>query len=125
MYWSQDCEDTFNKLKAQLASSDTLVHYDPELPLILTTDARDIGIGAFIAHRFPDGRELPIAYASQLLTDCERMYSVIEHEALGIIFGIGKFAQFLLGRKFVIKTNHKPLEALFSQRAQLPKLAAN
>lgn len=102
-----------------------MVHYDHELPIILTTDDSNIGVGAFIAHQFPHGTELPTAYASGVLSDFERRYSTIEHETLAIVFGLQKFQQFLLGRKYILKTDYKPFEVLFGHNAQLPQLAAN
>jgi len=45
----------------QLTASDTLVFYDPELPIILTTDASDVGISAVITFRYSDNTERPWA----------------------------------------------------------------
>ena len=33
--WSKDCQKAFDALKKQLASSEVLVHYDPDFPLKL------------------------------------------------------------------------------------------
>lgn len=103
--WTTDCSEAFEKIKEQLAGSDVLVHYSPQLPLILTTDASTVGVGAVLAHRTPDG-ERPIAYASRSLTAAERAYSQIDREALGIIFGVRKYHQFLYGREFILRTDH-------------------
>ena len=62
--WSPWCEEAFKKAKNSLSSSNVLVHYDPSLPVILESDASQYGIGAVIFHRFPNGDERPIAYAS-------------------------------------------------------------
>ena len=63
--WSPRCEEAFKKAKESLSSSNVLVHYDPSLPVILESDASQYGIGAVIFHRFPNGNERPIAYASK------------------------------------------------------------
>ena len=77
--WSSQCEQAFNKAKDSLSSSNVLVHYDPSLPVILENDASQYGIGAVILHRFPNGDERPIAYASRSLNSSERNYSQIEN----------------------------------------------
>ena len=41
-----------------------------------------------------------------------------------MIFGVKKFYQFLYGHKFTIKTDHKPLEGLLSERKGVPTQAA-
>jgi len=64
-----------------------LAHYNPKLEVQLAADASPYGLGAVISHITEDGEERPIAYASRSLTPAEKNYSVIEKEALAIIFG--------------------------------------
>ncbi|XP_073965617.1 uncharacterized protein [Choristoneura fumiferana] len=66
-----------------------------DLPLILTTDASSVGVGAVISQLVPgdergpgdtrgpvaEARERPVAYASRALNQAERGYSQIEREA--------------------------------------------
>jgi len=61
--WTHECQQAFNTLKQQLSEATILVHFDPQLPIILATDASNYGIGAVIMHRYPNGSEKPIAYA--------------------------------------------------------------
>ena len=70
--WSPRCEEAFKNAKDSLSSSNVLVHYDPSLPVILESDASQYGIGAVIFHRFPNGDERPIAYASRSLNSSEK-----------------------------------------------------
>uniref|UniRef100_A0A5S6QLW0 RNA-directed DNA polymerase n=1 Tax=Trichuris muris TaxID=70415 RepID=A0A5S6QLW0_TRIMR len=123
--WNQRCSKLYKELKNCLMSSDTLVHYDSDLPLVLSTDACERGLGAVLCHRFPSGMEKPIAFASRLLTDAEKRYANIDKEALAIMFGVSKFAQYLYGRHFTLKTDHKPLERIFGTNRELPKPATN
>ncbi|XP_005090660.1 uncharacterized protein K02A2.6-like [Aplysia californica] len=51
--WSDACEKSFRKVKELLSSRTVLVHYDPQLPLILATDASIKGLGAVISHKMP------------------------------------------------------------------------
>ena len=99
--WTTDCQTAFDKLKEKLASSEVLVHYDPNLPLKLDCDASAYGIGAVLSHVFPNGEEKPVAYASRTLSKTERGYAQLEKEALALIYGVKKYHQYLYGRKFL------------------------
>jgi len=48
----------------------------------------------------------PIAYISQELKNPEKWVSAYEREMLGILFATKKWRQYLLGRKFIFKTDH-------------------
>ena len=69
--WNQKCENAFQELKRQLASSTVLVQYDSQKPLRLATDASPYGVGAVLSHTMPDGFDWPIAFA---LTEAKRNY---------------------------------------------------
>ena len=78
-----------------------------------------------LLHRLSDGVEKPMAFAWRTLMDREKRYSVIDKEALAIIFGVTKFYQYLYGRRFILKTDHKPLERILGAHQEIPKMAAN
>ena len=122
--WSPRCQEAFNKAKESLSSSHVLVHYNPSLPVILESDASQYGIGAVILHRFPNGDERPIAYASRSLNSSEKNYSQIEKEGLVIIFGVTKYYMYPFGRKFKLRTDHQPLLKIFAPDSATPVLAA-
>ena len=89
--WLQECAKSFQDLKDTLTSSSVLAHYNPKLEVQLATDASPHALGAVISHITEDGEERPFAYASRSLTLAEKNYSMIEKEALAIIFAIRKF----------------------------------
>jgi hypothetical protein len=110
----------FNKLKEAIINTTKLTHFHTEYPLLLATDASSYGIGAVLSHKYPNGEERPIAFASKTLNKAQQAYSQIEKEALSIIYGVTKFYQYLYGRKFKLLTDHKPLVALFKPDKKLP-----
>ena len=112
--WGEKEEKVFNRLKNLLSTNDILVHFDPSLPLGLSYDASNVGVGAVLLHRFPDGSECPLTNASKTLTKSQRNYSQNQKEALAIVYGLKKVYQYLYGRSFILVTDHTPLLALFS-----------
>ena len=121
--WSTECVVAFGQLKQMLADKTRLVHFDPEKPIVLPTDASPYGIGAVISHVLPDGSEEPIAFASKTLSKAERGYAQVEKEGLFIVYGIRKFNQYLSGRHFTILTDHKPLLTIFGPDKSLPVMS--
>ena len=65
-----------------------LVHFNPNLPLVLACDASPYGIGAVLSHRMDNGQDKPIAFASRSLLPADKKYSQLDKEALAVIFGV-------------------------------------
>ena len=112
--WTNTQEQAFQQSKKILTSSSVLVHYSPTLEMTLACDASQYGLGAVLSHRFLNGEEKPIAYASSTLSKLEQNYSQIEREGLSLVFGVKKFHSYLYGRRFTMYTDHKPLQTLFN-----------
>ena len=108
-------QSAFQKAKNILTSSSFLVHFDPDKELVLACDSLEDGLGAVLFHRFEDGYDRPIAYASRTLAPAECKYSQLDKEALAIVFGVDKFHQYLNGKRFTILSEHKPLQYLFNE----------
>ena len=106
-------------------TEDTMVaHYDPVAELVLSCDASSFGIGAALQLPGPNGELKPVHFAYRSLTNAEKNYAQIEREALGIIYGVQKFRQYLLGHTFTLVTDHQPLVKLFGEHTAIPQLAA-
>ena len=122
--WTNIEDESFQKSKELLLSTQLLVHYNAKRPLVLSCDASAYGIGAVLAQVMEDGAEKPVAFASRSLNHVEKGYSQIEKEGLASFFGVTKFHTYLYGRTFQLVTDHKPLITLFNERKAIPTQAA-
>lgn len=123
--WNEKCRQSFVKFKEILKSDLALTHYDPKLPIIVSADASGLGIGAAIQHKMKDGTIKTIAHAARSLNSAEKAYGQIEREALALIFAVKKFHRYIYGRKFTLKTDHKPLLSIFGSTKGVPAHTAN
>lgn len=122
--WSNQCQKAFERMKLEVTSDQVLVHFNPKLPIILESDASQYAIAGVLSHRFSDGSKKPIAFISRALSKSEKNYSVIDKEALAIIFSVIKLRQYLIGNYFELATDHKPLLAIFGEFKGLPMMAS-
>ena len=114
-------ENAFQQIKHELASSGTLNHYDPSKESIASADASSFGIGTVIRQKRGESLR-PVAYASRSMSDTEMRYAQIVKEALVITLACEKFSNYLIGTKFKLENDHKPLVSLLSTKdlAELP-----
>ena len=109
--WTTQCQKAFVQLKAALMSADVLALPLEEGRFVLDCDASDTGIEAVLS-QIQNGIERSINYASQLYNRHEQNYNVTRKELLALITFVKKFRQYLLGRPFLIKTDHAALQWL-------------
>ena len=124
MAWGAAEEASFVVVKEMLLRDRVLMHYDPNLPLVLATDSSSNGLGAVLSHHTPEGVERPIPYASGSLSETEKKYSQIEKEALSLVWGVKKFQTHLEGRHFTLVTDHQPLKYIMDPGKAVPVTAA-
>ena len=64
----------------------------------------------------------PIAYFSMKLLPREQKFSTIEKECLAIKLGIEAFRVYLLGKEFIVQTDHRVLQWLHKTRGSNKRL---
>ena len=116
--WSAECDNAFQKLKEALVSTDIMAYPKDEGQFILDTDASDNAIGAVLS-QIQDGTERVIAYGSRTMNKAEKNYCVTDKELLAIRYFTEYYRQYLLGRTFMVRTDHQALVWLF--RLKEPK----
>ncbi|OMJ22529.1 Transposon Tf2-6 polyprotein, partial [Smittium culicis] len=107
--WNSNCETSFQKLKMAMTSAPVLAHPDTSKPYIMYTDASNVGIGASLHQKQPDGSVRPIAYAIRKLLPAERNYCASDKEALAVVYGFNKFHHYVHGSCTELHTDHRAL----------------
>ena len=114
--WTDKCQRAFERLKSELASKPVVQPFSLRKEVTITTDASEKAIGGVLSQ---EGH--PVIYVSKKLSQAEQRYSNIERGALAIVFVVKCLKQFLLGWKFNLETDHRPLEFIFDPNKELPK----
>ena len=121
--WLEACDRSFEQMKKALLSADVMGYPLNEAgDFILDVDASDIGIGG-ILHQMHGDREKVIAYASRSLNKAEKNYCISEKELLAILYFIEYYRQYLLGRRFRVRSDHQALIWLFRLKEPRGKIA--
>ena len=92
--WTDAHTKAFESCKKMASSAATLAHYDDKLPLVLTTDASPVGLGACLSHKITEnGKSIlrPIYYASCSLKPSEKNYAQVDREGLAVYWAIKYF----------------------------------
>ena len=113
--WGSSQEMSFNNLKAALLKAPVLRCADYSLPFEVQSDASGVGLGAVLQQTDDHGTR-PVAYYSRKLNSAEQNYAPHEQELLAIVSALREWRCYLLGRKFTVKTDHKPLQYLQDQK---------
>lgn len=112
--WEEAQREAFNDVRTILTTAQILALFDPTQETVVSTDASCYGLGAVLLQRQPDGMMKPVSYNYCSLSPTEQRYAQIEKEAL--TWACERFSDYLVGLKFTIETNHKPLVPLFSYK---------
>ena len=106
--WTDEAQHSFEALKAALTSPPILAMPNDDGEFTLDTDASNESIGAVLSQR-QNGEERVIAYGSRSLNRREKNYCVTRKELLAVVHFLRYFKQYLLGRRFRIRTDHAAL----------------
>ena len=114
--WDQAQNQAFTAVKEALTKSPNLALFDPNLETTVSADASSYGLGAVLLQTQPNGERRAVAYVSRSMTPTETRYAQIEKEALALTWACERYSDYLIGLRFSIETDHKPLVPLFSAK---------
>ncbi|KAG1926960.1 hypothetical protein F2P79_024577 [Pimephales promelas] len=109
--WTEQGERAFRDLREAVCGDSVLLSPDFQKPFILQTDASGVGLGAVLLQEV-DGDRRPVAFLSRKLFPRETRYSTVEQECLAIKWATDSLRYYLLGRPFVLETDHRALQWL-------------
>ena len=108
-HWGLEENYAFQTLKSLLINPPILAFPNPNQPYIVTTDCSGFACGAILSQLDSDGNERVISYLSRKLKLAERNYSATELEMLAVVYALEQFRCYLVGNKFRLITDHRPL----------------
>ncbi|BFZ04096.1 hypothetical protein BsWGS_07135 [Bradybaena similaris] len=74
---------------------------------------QESGIGECLMQEY-DGTMHPVLFVSRKLSTSEMKFSTLEREALSIVWSVNKLSKYLMGRHFILQTDHRPLTFIHS-----------
>lgn len=98
-----------------MLSAPVLALPDFSQPFILEKDGSGFGVGAILMQQ---GR--PIAFMSKALCLRNQALSIYERDFLAVLMAVQKWRHYLMGHKFIIRTDQQSLRHLMDQKSVSP-----
>ncbi|KAG5285692.1 hypothetical protein AALO_G00006310 [Alosa alosa] len=121
--WTLNCQRAFENVKSVLCSAPVLAAPRFDKPFSLQVDASNVGAGAVLIQTDDQGVFHPICFFSKKFCSYQLHYSVVEKEALALIWALQHFAVYInSGVALTIFTDHNPLTFLNSLKCPNQRL---
>ena len=113
--WNDECQQSFENILLGIKNSITLCYDDPELPLILSTDASQQHAGACLEQPVSSDfvQRKPLAFFSKALPKTKTTRSAFNRELCALRMALQYFRHRIRGRRLIIYTDHKSLVQAF------------
>eukprot|EP00253_Pinus_taeda_P016653 PITA_16653 len=108
--WTAKCQKKIEQLKHLLTTAPILRIVDPGKDYMVCTDASKEGVGGVLMQ---EGKV--IDYESRKLKEHEQKYSPYDLELAVVIHALKMWCHYLMGKKFLLMTNHHNLTSYFNQ----------
>ena len=104
--WTNKGRESFEEIKAAIASAPTLINPNFEKDFILYTLGSESSISTVLTQTNDKIEEQPIAFFSEGLKEYEDKYSYVEKQALAVIRALKKFRHLLSHNKIHLLVPH-------------------
>ena len=119
--FTNECHESFEKLKILLITSPILQVPDWSVPFEIMCNASDYAVGVVLGQK-KEKVQCVIYYASKTLNEAQRNYTTTEKELLVVVFELEKFRSYILGSPIIVYTYHSGLKHLLSKKETKPRL---
>ncbi len=112
--WDDKCQHEFEKLKYLISVEPVLKPFNPDLLIVIVTDASQYAIGACLMQDHGGGLQ-PVTFSSNKLKGAELNYSTYDKELLAIITAIKKWKCYVTGLPVEVWTDHISCKYILTQ----------
>ena len=120
--WTESLEVNFEKLQKQLLQPTIVRLPDPDRPFIFKSDGSRVPVGAVLKQKFEvTGLKHRVGFFSRALSGSERNYAAYKVELYAVVRAVEHFRMFLLGKDFLLRTDHAALRNLL--RRDIPQIS--
>ncbi|XP_027155803.1 uncharacterized protein LOC113756248 [Coffea eugenioides] len=124
LYWNEECQQAFDKIKDYLLHPPVLVPPKPGRPLIMYLSVLDGAVGCVLGQHDESGRkEQAIYYLSKKFTQYEADYSFIEKSCCALAWAAQKLRHYLLSHTTYLISRSDPLKYLLEKPMLTGRLA--
>ncbi|KAI2661861.1 Transposon Tf2-6 polyprotein [Labeo rohita] len=115
----------FKTLCTLFTTAPVLTHPNPDKPFVVEVDASDVGIGAILSQRGPDGKLHPCSFFSRKFNPTQQHYGVGDRELLAIKWALEEWRHWLQGggEPFTVWTDHQNLTVIRQTKQLNPRQA--
>ena len=99
--WKTQATEAFTELKEAFTSAPILRHFNPELEVIIETDASNFAIGCVLSQKW-EKRLHPVAFHSRKMTPAEMNYDVHDKELLTLVVAFQEWQNYCHGAKHTV-----------------------
>jgi len=118
--WTPECQQSYERLREEIKGKFLKV-IDPNKDILIDTDASAKGIGGVMGQEH-DGKEFPCRNYSKALSEAQQKYPAIERELMAIVKSLQHFRYYIIGRKVIVRVDHKPLKYLTTMKDMSQRL---